>query len=125
MAERSGLSPLELAAAQSILASVNGLRDALHQLEYLQGLPLLIQQAEDTKRDRDSEVQVVEQRLASTTAQLDQVNTRVNQAQAEVSRLEEEIRKLQAFLAMEQERVHQLTLAKEVLKDELRQDLSH
>jgi uncharacterized phage infection (PIP) family protein YhgE len=123
MAERVGLSPLELAAAQSILASVNGLRDALHQLEYLQGIPLLIQQAEERKRDVDGQVQVVEQRLLNTTAQLDQVNTRVNQGQAEVARLEEEVRKLQAFLAREQERLNQLKLAKEVLKDELRQEL--
>lgn len=123
MAEPTRLSVTELAAAQRLLGSVQELRDALHQLEYLHGLPLLIQQAEDTKRDREGEVQAVEQRLAATTAQLNQVHTRVNQGHAEVARLEEDVRRLETLLASEQTRLDQLRLAKDVLTDEVRQAL--
>lgn len=117
------MSVQELAAARNLLASVNGLRDALAQLEYLQRIPLLIQHAEERKTVVDGELQVAEQRLATTLTQIGAHQQATERHQAEVTRLEGEIIKLQAYLASEHVRLDQLRLAKEVLKDELRKEL--
>jgi peptidoglycan hydrolase CwlO-like protein len=120
----ASLSVTELAAARNLLASVNGLQDALSQLEYLQRLPLLIRYAEERKTDVDAAVQMAEQKLSTTMTQVSVQQQTMERHQAEVTRLEAEITKLQAYLASEHVRLDQLRLAKEVLKDELRADLS-
>jgi peptidoglycan hydrolase CwlO-like protein len=118
------LNAIELAAAKNLLASVNGPQDALHQLEYLTRLPLLIRQAEERKTEVDGQVQGVEQKYATLTNQIEVQNKTLERQQAEVERLEAEITRLQAYLASEHVRLDQLKLAKDVLKDELRSELS-
>jgi hypothetical protein len=119
-----GLTVAELTAARAILDEVGGLRDALHKLEYLTRLPDVI--AEEEAKAQVIQQQVLDhtQRLSELKYVMNQEQVKIDQAMTEYARLEGEIMRLQGLFASETARFEQLKLAKDVLRQELRQDLA-
>lgn len=83
----SGLTPNELVSAQEILERVAALRDALHQLEYLERLPVLIGEQEKRLKDLEQQQLDKEQQLRMTQTAIVQAETALNQAEAKLDAL--------------------------------------
>ena len=79
-----GLNPDELRSAQQILEQVANLRNALHQLEYLERLPKIIDDQQKRLQELEQQQLDQEQKLRNTQQAIVQAEAALMQAEAKV-----------------------------------------